>query len=101
MLTKYFNEGIIGNSILKASFTQTGELIRLFYGSADYKQFLDLFNVALRVNNSAAVYLHNDVNNIYSQEYIENTNVLKTKIFNKYFNVIISQTDFIPLGENF
>ena len=35
MRTKYFNDGIIGNGTVTASFTKTGELIRLFYGQAD------------------------------------------------------------------
>ncbi len=101
MHDKYFNDAIVGNDIIRASFTKTGELMRLFYGSADYKQFLDRFNVGLKINDSAIVYLHNDINNVYSQEYIEHTNIIETQIYNKYFNVKISQTDFVPIGENF
>ncbi len=100
MRTKYFNDGIIGNQKLTASFTKTGELMRLFYGSADYKQFLDTFHTGLKINDSALIYLHNDINNTYNQEYIKDTNLLKTEILNTYFNVKITQTDFIPLNEN-
>ena len=38
MRAKYFNDGIIGNAKMTASFSKTGELLRLFYGSADYKK---------------------------------------------------------------
>lgn len=100
MRTKYFNDGVVGNQKITASFTKTGELIRLFYGSADYKQFLDTFHTGIKVNDSALIYLHNDINNVYNQEYIKDTNMLKTEILNTYFNVKIQQTDFVPIGEN-
>ena len=100
MRTKYFNDGIIGNRNITASFTKTGELIRLFYGSADYKQFLDTFHTGLKINDSRLVYMHNDINNLFSQEYVKDTNILQTEIVNTYFNVSIIQTDFIPIDEN-
>ena len=101
MRNKYFNDAIIGNDKIRVSFTETGELIRLFYSMIDYKQFFDFFHVGLKVNDSALIYLHDDINNVYTQEYIENSNVLTTNIYNKYFNVKISQTDFVPIGKNF
>ena len=100
MREKYFNDAVIGNKKLTASFTKTGEMIRLFYGYADYKQFLEIFHTGIKVNDSAIVYLHNDVNNTYNQKYIENTNILNTEIFNSYFNIRINQTDFAILNEN-
>ena len=100
MQTKYLNEGLVGNKYLKASFTSKGELLRLLYGAADYKQFIDKFHTGIKVNDSALIYLHDDINNSYSQEYIENTNILKTEIYNSYFKVRITQTDFVPINEN-
>ena len=50
MKQKYFNDGIVGNGKLTASFSKSGELLRLFYGSIDYKQFLEEFNIAIRDN---------------------------------------------------
>lgn len=70
MRTKYYNDGIIGNQKLTVGLTKTGELNRLFWGSADFKQFIDTFHVGIKVNDSALIYLHNDINNTYSQEYI-------------------------------
>ena len=100
MRTKYFNDGVIGNERITASFTERGELIRLFYGSADFKQFVDYFHTGIQVNDSALIYLHDDVNNRYEQSYIENTNILKTSIYNAYFNINITQIDFVPIEEN-
>lgn len=100
MRSKYFNDGLVGNKKIKASFTKTGELIRLFYGSADYKQFLDFYHTGVKINDSGLIYLHNDINNIYSQEYIKDTNVLQTEIFNTYFSLRILQTDFVPINDN-
>ncbi|MCR5186750.1 MAG: hypothetical protein K6D97_06520 [Clostridia bacterium] len=101
MRTKYFNDGLVGNNNIKASFTKNGELIRLLYGAADYKQFVDLFHVGMRVNESGLIYLHNDVNNSYTQEYVKDTNILKTEIFNSYYKIKVIQNDFVPVDEKF
>ena len=100
MRTKYLNDGVIGNEKITASYSETGELLRLFYGSADFKQFVDYFHVGIKVNDSALIYLHQDVNNYYEQEYIKDTNILKTEIYNRYFNVKVTQIDFVPIDEN-
>ena len=100
MRTKYFNDGVVGNKKIKASFTKSGEMIRMFYGAADYKQFVDTYHTGIKVNDSALIYLHNDINNSFSQEYIKDTNVLQTNIYNSYFRVRIIQTDFVPISEN-
>lgn len=99
-MNKYFNDAIVGNGIIGASFTKKGELIRLNYPTVDFKQFIDYFNVGIKVNDSNIIYTHNDVNNLYSQHYVEDTNILKTSIFNTYFKIRIEQTDFCPLKEN-
>ena len=43
-------------------------MIRMFYGAADYKQFVEFYHTGIKVNDSALIYLHNDLNNSYSQE---------------------------------
>lgn len=100
MKQKYFNDGIIGNGKVTASFSKTGQLLRLFYGSVDYKQFIEQFDVGVKINDSAMIYLHNDINNLYSQKYIKDTNILQTEILNTYFNLQVIQTDFVPMKEN-
>ena len=97
---KYFNDAIIGNNNITASFTKKGELLRLCYPGPDYKQYIESLQTGVKINDSALIYLHEDINNEYYQEYISNTNVLQTNILNTYFNLRIVQTDFIPINEN-
>ena len=99
-MEKYYNDAIIGNKELIASFTKKGELIRLFYPNTDYRQFVDFFHVGLKINDSSIIYLHNDINNTFKQYYTENTNILNTEIVNTYFKVKIIQTDFVCEGKN-
>ena len=100
MRTKYYNDGIIGNQKVTVSFTEKGELLRLFFDSVDYKQLIDTYHIAIKVNDSAGIYLHDDVNNIYHQEYVKDTNILKTEVINTYFNVGVTEYAFVPLDEN-
>ena len=100
MKTKYFNDAFVGNGRVTASFSKTGELLRFFYPTIDYKQFFEEFYIGLKVNDSNIIYLHNDVNNTYEQNYIENTNILETRIINSYFNLAVTQIDFVPINEN-
>ena len=100
METKYFNDAIIGNKDMTVSFSKTGELLRVFNQAPDYKQFFEMFHVGIRVNDSALVYLHNDVNNSYRQFFIDDTNILTTEIANSYFNLKITQIDFVLIKEN-
>ena len=43
MNQKYYNDAIIGNKNLKATFSSNGELLRLYYPTVDFKQFIDFF----------------------------------------------------------
>ena len=99
-MEKYFNDAIIGNSNITASFTKKGELIRLFYPTTDYKQFIDFFHAGVKINDSGMVYLHDDINNVYNQYFVRDTNVLRTEILNTYFKLKIIQTDFVCTEEN-
>ena len=68
-MEKYFNDAVIGNQSIVASYTKNGELIRIFYPNRDYKQILDFFHTGLKINDSRLIYLHQDINNIYNQTY--------------------------------
>lgn len=100
METRYFNDAIIGNKDMTISFSKNGELLRLFNQAPDYKQFFEFFHVGVQINDSALIYLHNDINNTFKQFYIEGTNVLTTEIINTYFNLKITQIDFAMVKEN-
>ena len=98
-MEKYINEAIIGNNNIIATYTEKGELQRL-YNSDKFRQYIDFSHVGVKVNDSGIIYLHNDVNNTYKQYYDVNTNILNTEITNTYFELKILQTDFIPIKEN-
>ena len=100
MKTKYFNDAIIGNRNIKATFSKKGELLRLYYPNIDFRQFIDELTVGVKVNDSRLINLSDDINNVYSQKYIEQTNMLSTEIINTYFNLKVVQTDFVPIKEN-
>ena len=99
MRNKYFNDAIVGNSRLTVSFSKTGEILRLFYPSVDYMQFFEEYNVGVRVND-VIFNLNRDLNNTYEQSYLPSTNILETKIKNSYFNLLITQTDFVPYNKD-
>ena len=100
MNNKFFNDAIIGNKNIKATFSKKGELLRAYYPAVDFKQFIDFYNVGVKINDSAIIYLHDDINNRYAQYYTENTNILNTEIENTYFNLKVRQTDFAVLNKN-
>lgn len=100
MKIKYFNDAIIGNKNLKATFSKKGELLRLYYPNIDFRQFIDELLVGVKINDSRLINLADDINNVYSQSYIEQTNILTTEIVNTYFNLKIIQTDFVPIKED-
>lgn len=100
MKNKYFNDAIIGNGKMLASFDKNGQMLRLFYPNIDYKQHIDFFHTGVTINKSDTIWLHKDVNNDYKQYYTEDTNIINTEIFNKYFNLKIKQTDFVTIEED-
>ncbi len=100
MKTKYYNDAVIGNKNMRVSFTKNGEMIRLFNQAPDYKQFFEFFHTGVKINDSAMIYLHNDINNVFKQYYVEDTNILNTEILNTYFNLKIIQTDYVLIKEN-
>ena len=97
MKNKFYNDAIIGNDNMVACFSKKGELLRFCYPTRDYRQFIDEFITGVKVNDSAIIYLHDDINNIYKQYYTDKTNILNTEIKNTYFNLKIIQTDFVSI----
>ena len=99
-MKKYFNDAIIGNKNITVSYNKNGELLRLLYPNTDYRQFIDFFKEGMQINDSNIIYLHNDINNVYSQYYEKDTNILNTEIYNTYFKLKIIQTDYTCIKEN-
>ena len=55
-MEKYYNDAIIGNKEMIASFTKKGELIRLFYPNTDYRQFIDFLHTGVKINDSSMIF---------------------------------------------
>ena len=100
MSNKFFNEAIIGNKNMLASFTSKGELLRMYYPTKDNRQYIDYFHTGVKINDSNIIYLHDDINNVYKQYYDTDTNILNTEVENTYFNLRILQTDYILIKED-
>ena len=100
MKRKYLNNAFIGNRKMIASISEKGELLRLSYPTADYRQFIDYYETGLKINDSALINLAGDINNTYNQYYSSDTNVLNTEIENTYFKVHLKQEDFIPMKKD-
>ena len=89
MENKYLNEAIIGNKKILATFTQKGEMQRMYFPSKDNKQYINFFHTGVKVNESDLIYLHDDINNIYKQYYDTDTNILNTEITKNAENIIL------------
>ncbi len=100
MENKYLNEAIIGNKSMLATYTEKGELQRLYFPCKDNRQYLDFFHTGVKINSSDVIYLHDDINNVYKQYYDTDTNIINTEITNTYFNLKMLQTDFVMIKEN-
>lgn len=100
MKRKYLNDAIIGNRKMIASLSSKGELLRLSYPTADYRQFIDYYEMGVKVNDSMLIKLHDDINNTYNQYYSTDTNVLNTEIENTYFKLNMKQEDFVLMKKD-
>ena len=100
MENKYFNEAIIGNRNMLATFTGKGEIERIYFPNKDNRQYINFFHTGVKINNSDLIYLHDDINNVYKQYYDPDTNILNTEVTNTYFNLKMLQTDYILIKEN-
>lgn len=100
MTNKYYNDALIGNKNLIVAYSKTGELLRINYPESDFRQFIDYFKTGVKINDSDLVNLNQDINNRYTQEYMEDTNILVTHIENTYFNLKVEQVDFVSMKEN-
>ena len=78
-MEKFYNDAIIGNQKMLVTYSEKGELLRIFYPNVDFKQWIDFFRIGIKINDSRIIYLHDDINNVYNQEYVEDTNILKTR----------------------
>ncbi len=100
MENKYLNEAMIGNKNMLVTFTEKGEMQRIYFPNKDSRQYINFFHTGVKINNSDLIYLHDDINNVYKQYYDTDTNILNTEVTNTYFNLKILQTDYVMIKEN-
>ena len=56
MDNKYLNEAIIGNKEMIATYTSKGELLRVYFPSKDFRQYVNFFHTGVKINNSDLIY---------------------------------------------
>lgn len=100
MENKYYNEAMIGNNNILATYTEKGEMQRIYFPTKDNRQYINFFHTGVKINQSDLIYLHDDINNVYTQYYETDTNILNTEIKNTYFNLKMIQTDYVMIKEN-
>ncbi len=83
MQKSYYNNAITGNSTMLATFSDRAELLRLFWPNIDYMQQFDklLCGIYIKNVNGSTVWL-NDHRCEHQQDYLTDTNVVKSTITN-------------------
>lgn len=96
MQKSYYNNAITGNSAMLAALSDKSELLRLYWPNIDYLQQLDKFlcGIYIKNENSSTVWL-NDHRCEHSQEYIPETNIIKSTITNYFDGYKITLLDFV------
>jgi glucoamylase len=96
MIKTYFNDAIVGNSRMLGCISENGELVRLFWPNIDYPQHIDkmLTGVFLTGYQNSTIWLSDSGFNKH-QQYIKDTNIVKTVFENIWKGLKIEQLDFI------
>ena len=95
MRNKFLNEALVGNSSMLASLDRYGRFLRIFWPYLDSRQLLDQYRLGLKFDdgkNTKDIFCEE---NIIRQEYISETNVLRTVLVIRGYDVGIEVTDFI------
>lgn len=98
MQKSYFNNAIAGNSSMLVCFSEQSELLRLFWPNIDYLQQFDkmLCGIFLKNKNGSTVWL-NDQRCQHQQEYLQDTNIIKSTIINDFDGYKVIIYDFVHL----
>ena len=51
-MEKYYNEALIGNKDMLATYSGKGELQRMYFPAKDNRQFISFYHVGVKVNDS-------------------------------------------------
>lgn len=101
MTKPYINNAITGNSRMLVCFSDRGELQRLFWPNIDYPQHIEKMSAGILFTGckNSTMWL-NDSCFQHSQQYLEDTNILKTVCTNSEKGLEISQTDFVTIDSD-
>ncbi|MBE5812287.1 MAG: glycoside hydrolase [Clostridiales bacterium] len=90
----YFNHGITGNGKMLATFTDKGELNRIFWPEPDFYQQINCISVGIKFDDSETRFLNENV--WYTeQSYDGDSAILNTLFENSDYGLRINQQDFV------
>lgn len=96
MQKSYYNNAITGNSSMLVCLSEKAELLRLFWPNIDYLQQFDkmLCGIYTKNINHSTVWL-NDQRCEHYQEYLKDTNIVKSTIINYFDGYKVILYDFV------
>ena len=90
----YFNHGITGNGKLLATFTEKGDMNRIFWPEPDFYQQINSISIGIKYDDSETKFLNDNV--WYTeQKYEDNAAILDTLFENSDYGLRIHQKDFV------
>lgn len=96
MQKSYYNNAIIGNSSMLVCLSEKSELLRLFWPNIDYLQQFDKMLCGIYIKNrSGSTMWLNDHRCQHHQQYITDTNIVKSTIINHMDGYKVEVYDFV------
>ncbi len=96
MQKSYYNNAITGNSSMLATFSDKAEMLRLYWPNIDYMQQFDKLLCGIyKVNSNGSTVWLNDYRCEHHQEYLSDTNVIKSTITNHFDGYRVTLFDFV------
>lgn len=90
----YFNHGIVGNGKLLATFTDKGEINRIFWPEPDFYQQINSISVGIKFDEGETRFFNDNVWYV-EQKYEDNTAILDTLFENSDYGLRLHQKDFV------
>lgn len=96
MQKSYYNSAITGNSSMLATFSERAELLRLFWPNIDFIQQFDKLLCGIYIKNvSGSTVWLNDQRCDHCQEYLPDTNIIKSTVTNLFDGYRVAIYDFV------
>lgn len=95
----YFNHGIVGNGKTLVTFTEKGDINRIFWPEPDFYQQINSISIGIKYDDSETKFLNDNV--WYTeQKYESDAPVLDTLFENSDYGLRIHQKDFVLEGRD-